>query len=215
MSKLALCLPLKLDGGKFVSLPESAPEPLSIWKGNDPNPFDIVDESLAVERPRTLRFMDGGGSPDFFGGREAPTASFVLSSLGSATGAGTGEAGVGLLKPLVNACCAKGDRGGVRIGLSEIGDGGTNGKDSKIESALVDVELTTDDRSRPDSSSSNARRCCNSICPFTPADRLFDGEISFALVIRFTFIGVRGELNAALIGASMPSEGGRRLVIAN
>jgi hypothetical protein len=42
-------------------------------------------------------------------------------------------------------CCPRGDTGGVLTGLLEIGEGGTNGKDSRIESARVDVPDITEE----------------------------------------------------------------------
>lgn len=182
----------------------------------------MVDESLAVESPRNLRFMDGGGGRlACLAGRGTAPVSLPLSSLFSVSGP-LSLLVVGTIVELANgfgfefekACCARGDRGGVRIGLSEMGEGGTNGKDSKIESALVDVELTTDDLSRIPSISSNALLCCDSNCPspFAPGDKVFEaGEMSFALVILFALGGERGELNAALTGVSKPvDEGGAR-----
>ena len=41
-------------------------------------------------------------------------------------------------------CWYRGERGGERTGREAMGDGGTNGKDSKIESARVDVVETTE-----------------------------------------------------------------------
>lgn len=40
--------------------------------------------------------------------------------------------------------CPRGDTGGDLTGLSEMGDGGTNGNDSRIESP-TDADVTTDD----------------------------------------------------------------------
>ena len=53
----------------------------------------------------------------------------------------------------MNDCCARGDTGGDRIGRSDIGEGGTNGNDSRMESARVDVAERTEEleilQSRP------------------------------------------------------------------
>lgn len=51
----------------------------------------------------------------------------------------------GEAEPLVNDCCASGDAGGDLIGRSEMGEGGTKGKDSNIESARVDVAESTEE----------------------------------------------------------------------
>lgn len=149
---------------------------MSIWKGNDPRPFDIVDDCDAVDIPSTFR-LGGGGSGVSGGGFE----------------------GLTLLPE--NACCARGERGGVRAGLSEIGDGGTNGKPSRMESARVEAELTTDARESLVSISSMACRCCRSSTPVGSAGvvALLDGtgETSFALVIRYCD---RAVLSGALTG---------------
>lgn len=118
----------------------SGPLPESIWNGKEPRPFDIVEDWEAVDMPRSFLF---GGA-----GRGEPEPDLLLAA-------------VGLGAPVLNACCASGDRGGVRMGLSDIGDGGTKGNPSNIESARVEAALTTEDRStiRELSSSSIAYRC--------------------------------------------------------
>ena len=62
-----------------------------------------------------------------------------------------------------NDCCASGERGGVRIGRFEIGDGGTKGKLSRMESARVSVDTTEDIETRllgtPSTICSIARAC--------------------------------------------------------
>lgn len=74
MSKLALCLPTEL--GVEAALVVSEPldrieaELESIWKGNDPKPFDTVEDCDWVDMARILRTLvmeDGGGALfDFF-----------------------------------------------------------------------------------------------------------------------------------------------------
>ena len=67
MSKLARCLPLTVCGVETDPLDavDSVIEPVSIWKGNEPNPFDIVDVSDAVDMPSIflllLKSAGGGG----------------------------------------------------------------------------------------------------------------------------------------------------------
>ena len=89
----------------------------------------------------------------------------------------------------------------------EIGEGGTKGKLSRIESARVEVVMTDDMEMRlPESvwSSLRARACCASRWPaaallpvWIAALWLVRGDTSFALVMRY---GVRGVLRAALRG---------------
>lgn len=121
MSKLARCLPreVKLDGGELAAS-ELVLVPESIWKGNEPRPFDMVDSCDPVDIPSILRLGTGRGDSGGAGG--ASVVAFVGASL--------------------KVCCASGERGGVRMGLSEIGDGGTKWKPSRIESARVDVVIT-------------------------------------------------------------------------
>lgn len=188
MSKLARCLPdlsEKLDGAVLLSeFGVSGPLPESIWNGNEPNPFDIVDSCEPVDIPSSLRF----------GGDSGSAASGVC-------GSGDVTVTVELFDGVLKACCASGERGGVRIGRSEIGEGGTNGKFSRIESARVDVELTTDARDIRESSSSRARFCCRSSAPpgWVGVDSLLPmgGDTIFALVIRYC---ERAVLRGAVIG---------------
>jgi len=46
---------------------------------------------------------------------------------------------------VVKDCCPRGDTGGDLVGRSEMGDGGTNGNASRIESARVEVADRTDE----------------------------------------------------------------------
>lgn len=198
VSRLARWRPRKLAGGE-LGAPSAATGPLpeSIWKGNEPRPFDIVDDCDAVDIPSCLR-LGGGGS-----GESGVATVVSVAVVGVAV---VGVAGVEaplveapLARALLKACWASGERGGVRIGLSEIGDGGTKGKPSRMESARVDVELMTDERDMRVSSSSNARRCCSSSAPRMGESSDVCGATSFALVMR---CGVRGVpmLSAALMG---------------
>jgi len=114
--------------------------PGSIWKGNDPKPEDDVENCEAVDKPRVRRLGGAGRgslSDSWFGvlslkvcaGSGEGGATFIICSANGDDGG----------PPLLNDCCPRGDTGGDLAGLSEIGDGGTNGKDSRIESARVDV----------------------------------------------------------------------------
>jgi len=94
----------------------------SIWKGKEPRPVDAVDSCDPDDMPK--RRLLGGSSGEGCGCRRGVD--------------GSGDWFVKLF-------CARGDTGGVRIGRSEIGEGGTKGKDSKIESARVEVADTTED----------------------------------------------------------------------
>lgn len=40
---------------------------------------------------------------------------------------------------------ARGETGGVRMGLLDMGEGGTKGKDSKIESPPIEAAVTTEE----------------------------------------------------------------------
>jgi hypothetical protein len=98
--------------------------PESIWKGKDPNPDDAVENCDAVDIPNVRLFGGAGRS-------ESESSPFCdLGKSARLRGAG------------VKDCCASGDTGGVRIGLSEMGEGGTKGKDSRIESALEAADMT-------------------------------------------------------------------------
>lgn len=63
MSRLARCLPETLDGeddASADSVPLVAPE--SIWNGNEPRPFDIVEDWETVDMPSCFRLGGGRGS---------------------------------------------------------------------------------------------------------------------------------------------------------
>jgi hypothetical protein len=132
VSKLALWRPLNADGDVAVS--ELLPE--SMWKGNEPRPDDAVENWELVESP-SIRLSGGAGSS------ESDTSPAPMASFEERLPLKDWDSGVVGL-PL-NDCWANGETGGVRIGLSEIGEGGTKGNDSRIESARVDVEDSTDE----------------------------------------------------------------------
>jgi hypothetical protein len=96
---------------------------LAIWKVNEPRPDDAVDISEAVDIPSIARF--------------AAT---------EPCGRGAGELGSTVGVPTKS--CASGERGGVRIGRLEMGDGGTKGNDSKMESARVELVMTDESEIR-------------------------------------------------------------------
>lgn len=90
---------------------------------------------------------------------------------------GAGESFDG--EALLNECWASGETGGDLIGLSEMGDGGTNGKDSRMESARVEARDTTDEpdtlRSKPCACAcacacASAYCCCSANVPAFPED---------------------------------------------
>lgn len=73
---------------------------------------------------------------------DIPSVRLFLGGLnGSRGGGGWGSGGAGALGAAVvlNAGWFNGERGGDRIGLSDMGEGGTKGNDSRIESAVVDI----------------------------------------------------------------------------
>lgn len=163
VSRLARVRPKNDDGGKPADATSDVPE--SIWKGNDPSPLVIVDDCDATDIARDL-CVRGGGESDV-------CAAFTLSraggsrdrdrgDLGSDTAIDAGDAACAFFA-FPNDCCASGERGGVRIGRLEIGDGGTKGKLSKMESARVSVDTTEDIETRllgtPSTICSIARAC--------------------------------------------------------
>lgn len=189
-------LPAYADGGGDEGgLPWEAPE--SIWKGNEPRPLLAVELCDATLIPRTLRF--GGARAESIDDDEADARARLTVSWAE-TWRSSCE--------FANVCCASGERGGVRMGLFEIGDGGTNGKLSRIESARVDVVITDaiDMRFLFESplSSWSARACCCSRAPALPLPPVSIaalcctmGETNLAFVMRY---GERGVLSAALRG---------------
>lgn len=95
--------------------------PESIWKGKDPRPDDAVENCDAVDIPNVRRF-GGAGRSDCVESRLGNSA-----RLGEACGK--------------DCWLARGDR----IGRSEMGEGGTKGKDSRIESARVEAADNTEE----------------------------------------------------------------------
>lgn len=104
--------------------------PESIWNGNEPSPDDNVEKSEAVERPST-RLVEGVG----VGSGE----DFGRASVDSVRGASFVD------ELPVKTCWPSGECGGDLMGLSDIGDGGTKGKDSRMESARVEAADKTDE----------------------------------------------------------------------
>lgn len=87
----------------------------------------------------------GGGVKGPAGGAGAGAATGLGDGGGEGEGApNEGEGGALKLPPCVYIW-PKGDLGGVLVGRLEIGEGGTKWNPSKIESALVEVELITED----------------------------------------------------------------------
>jgi len=87
----------------------------SIWKGNAPRPADNVDICEPVDIP-SVRLSGGDGNGE--------DGSLDLSS--------------------ADCGSANGERGATRTGRSDMGEGGTKWKDSRIESAFVEVVDRTD-----------------------------------------------------------------------
>lgn len=144
-------MPLYAVGGL-----DSGPFPGSIWNGKDPRPEEAVENCDAVDRP-SVRLLGGAGRSEI-----SPVC--VLGN--------SGRLGVGAAEP--KDCWARGDVGGDRTGLSEIGEGGTKGKDSRIESARVESADITEEleilrlgKSTACASCalSNANCCCSSKLP--------------------------------------------------
>jgi len=61
----------------------------------------------------------------------------------------------------VKECCANGETGGDRTGRSEMGEGGTKGKDSRIESAVAETTEEPEMRRLSVWAWASARRCCS------------------------------------------------------
>jgi len=89
----------------------------SIWNGNDPRPADSVESWDPVDIPNV--FLSGGG-----GG----AASSVRSCPSDFEGDGLASIG----------------ERGLLVGIPEMGDGGTKGKDSRIESSPAEAAERTD-----------------------------------------------------------------------
>jgi hypothetical protein len=118
---------LKAEGGAFA-LP---PLPESIWNGNEPSPEDKVEKSDPVERPSIL--LLGGAGVGLEGG---------IMDVGPVDL----DDGASFMAELpLKTCWASGECGGDLMGLSDIGEGGTKGNDSRIESALVEAADKTDE----------------------------------------------------------------------
>jgi len=129
VSKLArwrpLLMPLNAVGGLASEL-----FPESIWNGKDPRPDDAVENCDAVDIP-SVRLFGGAGRS------ESESSRFCVLGNSARLGVVAGEP--------PKDCWPRGDTGGDRIGLSDMGDGGTKGKDSRIESARVDAADMTEE----------------------------------------------------------------------
>lgn len=102
---------------------------------------------------------------------------------------------------LLDDCLPRGDRGGVRIDLREsMGEGGTNGKAERRESAMLDAALRTD--ALDDFTTFKLSIACRCCCSSTPdggtprRGRLVDegiaGSIKECAVVSGALIGERG-----------------------
>ena len=117
----------------------------SIWKGKEPSPDEAVDMLEPVDMPSNRRF---GGAGSGSSSITLSDSDSLVSTLNDwcAMGEGGAKVLVGVKVPLaVKDCFDNGETGGDLIGRSDIGEGGTKGNDSRIESARVDVADKTDD----------------------------------------------------------------------
>ena len=130
--------------------------PESIWKGNEPSPLLTVEPLDATLIPRTLRF--GGWSWESMLEADADARARLTICVADWLLGSSWEP--------ANDCWARGERGGERGGRFEIGEGGTKGKLSRIESAPVAVVIIEDIDVRLRSLS--ARACCCSRAPAVP-----------------------------------------------
>jgi len=89
----------------------------SIWNGNDPRPADSVEIWDPVDMPNV--FLSGGG------GKAGPSVCSDPSDFG-----GDGVTSIG--------------ERGLLVGIPEMGDGGTKGKDSRIESSPAEAAERAD-----------------------------------------------------------------------
>lgn len=112
-----------------------------MWNVKFPSPDEAVDSSEAVDIPSMRRLGGGvkGGNEDSCASRVPGCCEAVREDDGTGGGVGTLDWIVGL-----EACWYRGERGGDRTGREAIGEGGTKGKDSRIESARVEVVDTTE-----------------------------------------------------------------------
>lgn len=89
----------------------------SIWNGNDPRPADNVEIWEPVDMPNV--FLSGGG------GKAVSVACSCSSEFKGVWVTSTGERGL-------------------LVGMPEMGDGGTKGKDSRKESPPAEAAEKTD-----------------------------------------------------------------------
>ena len=89
----------------------------SIWNGNDPRPADSVEIWEPVDMPNV--FLSGGG------GKATLSICSCPSNFEGGWATSIGERGL-------------------LVGIPEIGDGGTKGKDSRIESSPAEAAERTD-----------------------------------------------------------------------
>jgi hypothetical protein len=140
VSRLARLRPgYAVRGG--VSMPEFSD---SIWKGKEPSPDDAVDMLEPVDKPSIRRFGGGGSGSSSL----SDTVMLLESRLNDwcLVNDGAAKVLVGVEVPLeVKDCLDNGETGGDLIGRSDIGEGGTKGNDSRMESARVDVADKTED----------------------------------------------------------------------
>jgi hypothetical protein len=182
----------------------------SMSKANDPKPVDAFENWDAVDIPKVL-LLGGAGRSKSSSALASTFVSTVFGLLMKDCWLRGEEVGG---PPKV--CCPSGETGGVRSGLFEIGEGGTKGNDSRMESALVDVAESMED---PDSlrlwfkPSASARAwawakalcCCCSKVPISPVDGVISLAIVFLLGERRVF-ALWGELNPKLtrVALSIP-----------
>lgn len=117
--------------------------PLSIWKGNEPKPEDAVESCEPVESPSVRRLGGAGRWPSLSRLTEPAVWLLFWEKESPVRGEGGATTKVcwarGEDAPVLNVCWPSGDTGGERMGLLEMGEGGTNGKDSRMESAVAEM----------------------------------------------------------------------------
>ena len=152
----------------------------SIWNGNDPRPADRFEIWDPIDIPSV--FLSGGG------GSPASSAGSCPSEFEGGGATSTGERGL-------------------LVGIPAMGDGGTKGNDSRIESSPAEADESTDvvESLKFSWNREKARSCC---CSRVPAVLfpLVGGETRRALVIRLRLLGVSMVIGVLMVmGVAIPT----------
>ena len=156
----------------------SSAGPDSIWKGNEPRPDKATETCELLDKPNVHLFFCGAVNGSCKGSRG-----------GSGRLARGASTLVGNLVLGLNSRWFKGEWGRDRTGLFEIGDGGTKGKDSRIESAVFEIADDPEIRlilSPPCACAcacACARACCCCCCN-VPGFSLVGGVTKWPIVVR-------------------------------